>query len=100
MLLERKARSCSYDAARRTARLEVGDGGGAVAGASGAVLLDRDGRVVGVDLEPGSSARVVVMLGPHEAVASTRPARLEVSRDSRGEVAAVVIHGVDPPGGR
>ena len=61
------------------------------------MLLDRRGAVVGVDVEPESPGRTVVLWGAHEDVARTRDARLEVSRDASGEIAAVVVHDVDPP---
>ncbi len=45
---------------------------------SAQLLLDAQGRLVGVDLGGEGFGRVVVMLGPHEAVASQRPARVSV----------------------
>ena len=97
MLNERAARACTYDKTRRTARLELGSGAGAARETRGTVLLDAKGGVVGVDVEPTSSSRVVVMVGKHEAVKTTRDARLSVSRDSSGEVVAVDVHDHDAP---
>jgi hypothetical protein len=97
MLNEQKGRSCAYDASRRTARVEVSSGGGPEREGSGILLLDAVGRLVGVDVEPDSASRAVVMVGPHEAVARTAPARLSVSRERSGRVAYVVVHDVDPP---
>jgi hypothetical protein len=51
------------------------------------LLLDGDGRLVGVDLGGEGFGRVVVMLGPHEAVASQRAARVSVMNG------ALRIHG-------
>ena len=44
------------------------------------LLLDAKGHVVGLDLEVDSPRRLVVMLGPHEAVASTKNVTATVSR--------------------
>jgi len=52
---------------------------------------------VGVDVEPGTAARTVVMVGKHEDVAMTRSAKVSVSRDAKGEVAWVVVAGVTAP---
>ncbi len=93
MLPERKARSCSHDAARGTARLEVGGAGGAARDVAATVLLDKQGKLVGVDVDP-DGARTVVMVGRHEDVASTRPAKVSVSRSKDGEVATVVVSGL------
>jgi len=97
MLRELAAHSSRHDAATRTVTLEVSAGGGKVRGERGTALLDARGRVVGVDVEPTAPSRVIVLAGRHEDVASTRDARLSVSRDARGEVASVVVHDVDPP---
>ena len=99
MLHERKARSVSYDPRAKTARVELGEGRPAevTSRAEGTALLDARGGLVGVDLgEGGSAGRVVVMHGPHEAVASTRSARLTVTTDAQGEVLAIVVHDVQP----
>jgi hypothetical protein len=97
MLNEQRGRSCVYDASHRAARIEVRAGGGAVRDTSGTVLLDADGRVVGVDVEPDAPSRTVIMLGAHETVARTVTVRVSVARDAHGEIASVVVHGVDAP---
>jgi hypothetical protein len=94
MLPERTALSCTLDAARRTARVELGGKGGPLRDARGTLLLDAGGKIVGVDVEPDSAARAVVMIGKHEAVARTRDAKLSVSRDDHGDVVSVVVHDV------
>jgi hypothetical protein len=97
MLHERKARGCVLDPKKQTARLEVGGDGGPAKHTVGTLLLDVRGNVVGVDVEPDSAARVVVMVGAHEAVARTVDARVAVSRNARGEVSYVIAYGVEAP---
>jgi hypothetical protein len=91
MLPERKARVVRYDRDGGLVTLEAGDGGGAAREERGTVLLDGDGRVVGVDVEPDSPSRVVIMRGTHEQVSSTRDAKITVSRDASGAVAWVRV---------
>lgn len=43
------------------------------------LLLDAQGRLVGVDLGGAGLDRVAIMIGPHEAVASQRAARVTLS---------------------
>jgi hypothetical protein len=96
LLDERHARSLRYDAATDRATLTVdaqGAGGGAGAATPAALLLDAKGLLVGVDVEPEGPRRVVVMLGAHEAVATTRPTRVDVVRAADGEVVEVHIDG-------
>jgi len=97
MLREQKARSCGYDAKRRTATIDVGAGGNRAREEKGAVLLGKDGVVVGVDVGPDTPGRTVVLVGRHEDVVRTTEAKLEVSRDARGDIASVIVHGVDSP---
>jgi hypothetical protein len=100
MLNERRARTASYDDKTRTATLEVLGGSGKQAGVDdvdASVLLDSKGCLVGVDLEPDSSRRVVVMVGAHEAVTTTRSARVSVTRVQSGDVASVVVRDVGRP---
>ena len=97
MLNERKASGCVLDAAKHTARIELTASGGPTKDTVGTLLLDARGNVVGVDVEPDLASRVVVMVGAHEAVARTVDVRLGVSRDPRGEVASVIVYGVETP---
>ena len=53
------------------------------------LLLDGSGHLVGVDVAPESPNRLVVMLGPHESVVSTRDARVHVEGGGR----TVTLHG-------
>ncbi len=43
------------------------------------LLLDAQGKLVGIDLGGAGFDRVAVMIGAHESVAETRPARVTVS---------------------
>jgi hypothetical protein len=53
------------------------------------LLLDGSGHLVGLDVAPESPNRLVVMLGPHESVASTTSARVHVEGGGR----TVTLHG-------
>jgi hypothetical protein len=54
------------------------------------LLLDAGGKLVGVDLGGGGFDRVAIMIGAHESVAETRPARVTVSGST------VRVHGGGP----
>jgi hypothetical protein len=102
MLNEKKGQSPVYDAKQRTARVSVSSGGGSSGGGKdtdchGTALLDSHGDLVGVDIDPSSSSRVVVMIRAHEAVANTAPRRLTVTRDGKGEVISVLVHDLTRP---
>ncbi len=88
MISERKALSLTIDGNDCLIAYE----GEAPALGAAALLLDARGRLVGVDLGGEGFGRVVVMFGPHEAVASQRDARVSV--EARGEEAgAIRVHG-------
>jgi hypothetical protein len=53
------------------------------------LLLDAKGHLVGVDVAPGRPERLVVMLGPHESVASSMDARVYIE----GGGQKVTLHG-------
>ena len=57
------------------------------------LLIDAQGFLVGVDVEPNTPARTVVMLGSHEKVARTLAARVGVCTDHSNEVFEVRIAG-------
>ena len=97
MLHELKAKTCTYSAGDRTARIDIGSGGRSPKDEPGTVLLDANGGVVGVDVTPDAPTRAVVLVGRHEDVVETKPVRVAVSRDGRGQIASVVIHGIDAP---
>ena len=67
----------------------------------GRLLLDGQGHLVGVDVSPETPERLVVMLGPHEAVAATKDARVHVVGGGRtvtlhGSAAKLVTPGANP----
>jgi len=67
----------------------------------GRLLLDAAGHLVGIDVEPDSQQRLIVMLGPHEAVASQVEARVHVEGGGRtvtlhGSSAKLVAGGANP----
>jgi len=68
MIQERTATSVRADGAE----LVIGFEGEAPSAAQAVLLLDAAGHLVGVDLGGEGFGRTVVMLGPHEAVASQR----------------------------
>jgi hypothetical protein len=87
MLNERRAR-LAYEAAGDVARIEVegaAEARGGAAEAMASLLLDAKGALVGVDLGGEGLSRMVVMVGAHEDVASTRETIVGLVRDTRGE---------------
>ena len=65
------------------------------------LLLDGKGHLVGLDVAPDSQHRLVVMLGPHESVASSADARVNIEGGGRtvtlhGSVAKLVTPGANP----
>ena len=92
VLNERRATSRAYDAASDTLRLVVSESRTSPTtkrAARAALLLDAAGFLAGVDVGTEGS-RVVVMLGPHESVATTRPASVELV-ESAGELREVHV---------
>ncbi|MDB4994921.1 MAG: hypothetical protein JWM74_2353 [Myxococcaceae bacterium] len=97
MIREERAQSVMYDTQTDVARIVV------QAGPSGAdkearevdLLLDAKGHLVGVDLGGEGFKRKVVMLGPHESVASTRPARITIAHvaGQPDEIAELTLEG-------
>jgi uridylate kinase len=103
MLPEQRATSYAHDAAHGTVMVVAG--GGAAPGLSGDVparlLLDAARHLVGIDVSPDTPERVVVMLGPHEAVAQTEDGRVLVQGGGRtftlqGTSAKLVAPGASP----
>lgn len=65
------------------------------------LLLDSASHLVGVDVAPDSSERVIVMLGPHERVARTEDVHVHVEGGGgtvrlTGHAAKLVAHGANP----
>jgi hypothetical protein len=55
------------------------------------LLLDAQGFLVGVDVEPDAPTRVVVMIGTHEDVSKRVPARVGMTSNAAGDVSEVRI---------
>ncbi len=83
MIREERASRLAYEPSRDVLHVvveEVSPGAAREDDAAVDLLLDAAGHLVGVDLGGEGFARIVVMLGPHEAVASSRPARARVAK--------------------
>jgi hypothetical protein len=82
MLRETHAKSASYDARNDTLVLSAEDECGRSGNRDAQLLLDAKGFLVGVDLEGGGLGRLLVMLGPHEAVEKQVKATVQVDGSS------------------
>jgi hypothetical protein len=93
VLNERRATAVIYDSPIDVTRILVDEPPGTVRTRTVAadLLLDPQGFLVGVDLEPSSPARTVVMIGPHEAVAGALSVRVGVCTDASGHVFEVRV---------
>jgi hypothetical protein len=93
VLNERKAISLYYDRGGDMARILVVNPPATVRTRMIAadLLLDTDGFLVGVDVDPRAPARIVVMLGPHEKVSKRVSVRVGVSGDASGTVCELRI---------
>ena len=65
------------------------------------LLLDGKGHLVGVDVAHDTPERLIVMLGPHESVATTKDARVHVENGGQkvtlhGSAARLVTPGANP----
>ncbi len=91
MLPETRATSYAHDPALGTVVVysKPGTSLGLKGDLPATLLLDGAGHLVGVDVAPDSPDRLVVMLGPHESVASTLDARVHVEGGGR----TVTLHG-------
>ncbi|MDB4945723.1 MAG: hypothetical protein JWP97_5257 [Labilithrix sp.] len=103
MLPETRATSYAHDPAQGTVFIFARPASSsALAGDFAArLLLDTNGHLVGLDVSPGTPDRLVVMLGPHEAVASTADARVHVENGGQklslhGSAARLVAGGANP----
>ena len=88
MLNERKATSLYYDRSEDMLRVLVVSPPATVRTRTLPcdLLLDADGFLVGVDVDPRAPARVTVMLGPHEKVVRRITERVGVTGDSSGTI--------------
>jgi len=91
MLPEKKATSYAHDPALGTVVVysEAGARPALNGDREARLLLDGQGHLVGIDVSPATQDRLVVMLGPHEAVATTIEARVHVEGGGR----TVTLHG-------
>lgn len=91
MLPEKKATSYAHDPAVGTVVIysEAGARPELAGDRSGRLLLDARGHLVGIDVAPDTQDRLVVMLGPHEAVTSQVDATVHVEGGGR----TVTLHG-------
>ena len=95
MLNERRATGVLYDAVTDVSRVFIEQPPGTVRTHTVAadLLLDAQGFLVGVDVEPGAPTRAIVMLGQHESVARTVATRVGVCTDASGDVFEVRVAG-------
>ena len=93
VLNERQAIGIHYDAVTDVARVLVAVPEGTVRTRTvpADLLLDAHGFLVGVDIEAESSSRAIVMVGTHENVARTIPARVGLCGDASGSVFEVRV---------
>ncbi len=82
-----------YDKATDVVRVFVSEPPGTVRTHTVAadLLLDAQGFLVGIDVEPEARARTVVMVGRHEDVARKESSRVGVCSDAGGDVFEVRI---------
>jgi hypothetical protein len=88
VLNERRAQGVLYDSVVDVNRVLVDQPPGTIRTRTVAadLLLDAQGFLVGVDVEPGAPARSVVMIGPHERVDRKLSVRVGVCTDASGGV--------------
>ena len=103
MLPEHRATSYSHDPALGTVVVvSEADKNATLQGDTpGRLLLDAAGHLVGLDVAPDEPARLVVMLGPHEAVSRTESVTVHVGGGGRiltlhGKAAKLVAPGASP----
>jgi hypothetical protein len=95
VLNERQGTGLLYDSVTDVTRVFVATPPGTVRTHTVAadLLLDAEGFLVGIDIDPDAPTRAVVMVGPHERVASRVPMRVGVCSDAGGDVFEVRIGG-------
>ncbi len=103
MLPEQRATSYANDPALGTVVVVVGDTGRPELNGDheARLLLDGKQHLVGIDVEPASPNRLVVMLGPHENVSRAEDVRVHVGGGGRtvtlhGAAAKLVAPGASP----
>jgi hypothetical protein len=93
MLTETRATAIRYDCSADAVAVHAGTAKEPERSATldATLLLDGSGFLVGIDLGGPGLNRTVVMLGQHEDVASTKGAKVTVTRGADGEIARVTI---------
>ena len=96
MIREERAQAIVYEPSTDTARIlvQTGEGPPAFVRREVDLLLDAKGHLVGLDLRGEGFKRKVVMLGPHESVASTATANVSIAHVAGGdEVTEILVQG-------
>lgn len=89
---ERRATALAFDPHSDRARVVVSDSAATRhRQMEASLLLDEKGHLVGIDARDEGGRGLVIMLGPHEAVAMTRPHIVEIHEDASSEPTLVVI---------
>jgi hypothetical protein len=96
VLNERQATSLLYDPRADVTRILVAAPPGSVSTVrtrtvAADLLLDAQGFLVGVDVEPDAPTRAIVMIGSHEQVSRKVPARVGVTSNAAGDLSEVRI---------
>jgi hypothetical protein len=95
VLNDRRATGVIYDPPTDVLRVFVDQPPGTVRTRTVAadLLIDGQGFLVGIDVEPSTPARTTVMIGEHEMVARIMAVRVGVCTDASGRVFEVRIGG-------
>jgi hypothetical protein len=98
MFDEKRAASLRYDPTADTVTIELGPVTSTLVRVQVDLLLDKNGRLVGVDLGGHGPDRIVVLVGGkrHEDVDRTRSVPAEIARDSTGKLARVIVSKAKP----
>jgi hypothetical protein len=93
MLNEQRATGAIYDPVTDVTRVFVADPAGTVRTHTvpAELLLDAQGFLVGLDLDPEAATRTIVMLGRHEDVARKASVRVGVCTDASAVVFEVRV---------
>jgi hypothetical protein len=99
MLREVTPTHVSFDPSADLTVVGTGGADGPLVRRTATLLFDAAGTLAGVDLRGPSGDGWVVMLGPHEDVASTEAGRsVEVASDASGKPSLVRVPGARPRG--
>lgn len=103
MLPEQRATSYAHDPALGTVLVHCADGSrpNLIGDVPARLLFDAASHLVGIDIAPDSTDRLVVMLGAHENVSRTEDATVHVENGGRtvtlhGHAAKLVAPGASP----